>query len=94
MKHLDTVYRIQKEVAVLQGISSLLGWDLQTYMPKDAALNRANQLALVSKGIHEKITSKELRESIDELSKEVDKLSEKDRIVVERLRAASFQMLP
>ena len=86
MKNLDTVYRIQREVAVLQGIISLLDWDLQTYMPKGATINRANQMSQISKEIHEKITSKELRESIDEISKNIDKLSKKDRVVVERLR--------
>jgi carboxypeptidase Taq len=87
MKSLDTIYSIQKEISTLRGISGLLDWDLQTYMPKDSAKDRAEQTAIISKMAHEKITSEELKRSIVELMKpeNLSKLEEKDRIVVERL---------
>jgi carboxypeptidase Taq len=88
MKSLDIIYSIQKEISTLRGISGLLDWDLQTYMPKGSAKDRAEQIALISKKIHEKITSAELKKSIEDLVKpeNFSKLEKKDRIVVERLK--------
>ena len=87
MKYLDVVYSVQKEIFTLRNILGLLGWDLQTYMPKDSAKDRAEQIALISKRIHEKMISEELKKSLAELVKpeNLKKLNEKDRKVVERL---------
>ena len=88
MKGLDTIYSIQKEISTLRGISGLLDWDLQTYMPKDSAKDRAEQIALISKRIHKRLTSEELKKSIDDIVRpeNFSKLEEKDKIVVERLK--------
>ncbi len=56
-----------KEVADLNYISALLGWDQQTYMPNGGAEARGNQLALLGKLAHERGTSPELGALLEEL---------------------------
>ena len=55
------------EVADLNYISALLGWDQQTYMPSGGAEARGNQLALVGRLAHERGTSAELGKLLEEL---------------------------
>jgi carboxypeptidase Taq len=55
------------EVADLNYISALLGWDQQTYMPSGGAEARGNQMALVGRLAHERFTSAELGKLLDEL---------------------------
>ena len=55
------------EIADLNYISALLGWDQQTYMPTGGAEARGNQLALVGRLAHERGTSVELGNLLDEL---------------------------
>ncbi|MCK4857461.1 MAG: carboxypeptidase M32 [candidate division Zixibacteria bacterium] len=45
-----------KEIYLLGSISGILGWDERTYMPRQGAAHRANQLAYLSGMIHEKLT--------------------------------------
>ncbi|MFH1474067.1 MAG: carboxypeptidase M32 [Candidatus Aenigmatarchaeota archaeon] len=87
MQELDKIYSVQKEIFILKYVLDLLDWDMQTYMPKDSAEARADQIAYLSKLIHEKMTSKELLESIKVLMepKTFSKLKRKDMIVIDRL---------
>jgi carboxypeptidase Taq len=55
------------EIADLNYISALLGWDQQTYMPSGGAEARGNQMALVGRMAHERGTSAELGKLLDEL---------------------------
>ena len=55
------------EIADLNYISALLGWDQQTYMPSGGAEARGNQMALVGRLAHERGTSVELGNLLDEL---------------------------
>ncbi len=48
-----------RETATLGGVSSLLGWDQETYMPPGAAAHRADQLAMLAGLVHERRTSAE-----------------------------------
>jgi carboxypeptidase Taq len=45
-----------KDLAVLQSCSAVLGWDQQTYMPKAGAAFRGEQLALLAKLCHQRLT--------------------------------------
>ena len=83
MDNLNLIKEYQKEISLLSNAISLLSWDQQTYMPKDAFKNRSEQLALLSKLVHEKLISKELSKAIEEIN--LDSLNETDKIMVERL---------
>lgn len=83
---LDFIYKEQKELSVYGGIAALLGWDQMTYMPPMGAGDRSEQTALISKITHEKVISNEFWNHIQILSKNFDNLSEKDKIVVKRLK--------
>jgi carboxypeptidase Taq len=58
---------ILNEVYDLNRISSVLGWDQQTYMPPGGAEDRGNQLSLLAKMSHEKFTAKEVGELLEGL---------------------------
>ena len=87
-KSLDYIYKIQKELSVLSGISSLLGWDQLTYMPRQGIKARSKQNSLISKKIHKEIVSDKLWDNITKLKKpdNFENLSEVDKKVVERLK--------
>ncbi|MGD0879133.1 MAG: carboxypeptidase M32 [Anaerolineales bacterium] len=55
------------EIADLNYISALLGWDQQTYMPSGGAEARGNQMALVGRLAHERGTSVELGNLLEKL---------------------------
>jgi carboxypeptidase Taq len=82
------IYKEQKELSTLGGISALLGWDQMTYMPPMGAQERSEQSAIISTLAHERIISDEFWKHIENLSKPInfDTLIKKDKIVVSRLR--------
>ena len=49
-----------KEASLLGSCGAVLGWDERTYMPKGGAAHRAEQLALLSGMVHERITAAEV----------------------------------
>ena len=51
------LHKISRSIYTLQGISSLLDWDQETYMPEGAAANRAEQRELIAGLTHQKRTS-------------------------------------
>ncbi len=83
---LDFIYKEQKELSVFGGIAALLGWDQMTYMPLKGAGDRSEQISLISKLAHEKVISDKFWNHIEILSNNISDLSEKDRIVVSKLR--------
>jgi carboxypeptidase Taq len=60
------------EVADLNAIQALLGWDQQTYMPQGGGESRGNQLATISKISHQKFTSDEIGKLLGDLEKEFE----------------------
>jgi carboxypeptidase Taq len=54
-----------REAATLGAVSSLIGWDQETYMPHAGAANRAEQQSLLAGIVHERRTSKKLGELIE-----------------------------
>ena len=83
---LDFIYKQQKELSTIGGIGALLGWDQMTYMPPKGAQDRAEQSAFISRLSHEKVVSDDFWNHIQILLKNIDSLSEKDKIVVKRLK--------
>ena len=84
-KELKEIYRLQKEIKLLGGIGSLLGWDQNTYMPKDGCYRcRADQVSLICRISHKKFISPSFQKLVNDALK--TKLKKKDRIVLERLK--------
>lgn len=57
--------KIDREVYLLSHVSSLLGWDQETYMPAQGIEERAEQISLLETLIHEKITSTATKEALE-----------------------------
>lgn len=56
-----------KKVSILSSCGSVLGWDERTYMPKNGAAHRAEQLSLISGLTHEQFTDPKIGELLSEL---------------------------
>ena len=55
------------EISDLDHATALLAWDMQTYMPPAGAEGRGNQLAILDRLVHDRITSPDLGKLLDEL---------------------------
>ncbi|HEY9055317.1 MAG TPA: carboxypeptidase M32 [Rectinemataceae bacterium] len=58
---------LDKERTLLSHIGALLGWDQETYMPRAAVDERAEQLALIEGLAHEKAVAPEIGKILEEL---------------------------
>ncbi len=58
---------ILAEISDLMNVGAVLGWDQQTYMPPGGAEGRGNQLALIGRLAHERFTSPELGQLLEDL---------------------------
>ena len=74
------------EILDLYGTQGLLGWDLETYMPKSGSALRANQLATLSKISHQLETSPQIGDWLEELEAQKDRLSGIDRAFIRQVR--------
>ena len=83
---LDFIYKQQKELSHFGGIGALLSWDQMTYMPPRGNEERAEQLSLISRLSHERAISDEFYNHLKKLAEGVNQLTDKDRIVVTRLK--------
>jgi len=83
---LDFIYKEQKELSHFGGITALLGWDQMTYMPRKGSGERAEQLSLISRLAHERVISDEFYNYIKKLDELSNTLTEKDRIIVTKLK--------
>ena len=66
------------EIADLRRASAVLGWDQQTYMPPGGGKHRAQQLATLSRIVHERFTSETTLRLLDAAEPEVAALPETD----------------
>jgi len=81
---LNMLKEILGEVADLYAVESLLGWDMQTYMPRGGAEVRGYQQATIGKIAHEKFISEEVGRLLEELklaTAEMDPDSDEARLV-------------
>ena len=74
MKNINALKEKTAEIVYLGEVASLAGWDQQVNMPPGGATARANQLAALSKIIHEMSTSDELGEIIEKANTEAQNL--------------------
>ncbi|MBI2663353.1 carboxypeptidase M32 [Candidatus Woesearchaeota archaeon] len=82
-KEINLLNKYQKEIILLSYIENLMDWDIETYMPKDGAKSRAEQVAFISELIHKKITSDNLFRVLNNLKN--SKLKGVNRILVDKL---------
>lgn len=69
---LEQLKSMLAEVADLNAVQGLLGWDQQTYMPKGGNEARGNQLATIGKISHQKFTSDEIGTLLGDLEQEFE----------------------
>ena len=63
---------ILKDIAMMDQVRSLLGWDQEVLMPPKAAELRAEQIAWISRESHKRKTSPRVGELLDELEERDD----------------------
>ena len=66
-KDYDNLYELGLHIQTLTGVSQLLEWDQETYMPPGAAGIRASQVETLSGIIHEAKTGKKFTALLDKL---------------------------
>jgi carboxypeptidase Taq len=66
-KDYQKLQEISKHTRILQGITALLDWDQETYMPSGAAVIRADQLKTMAGLIHREKTSRKFTRALDKL---------------------------
>src|SRR5437762_1767303 len=54
-----------REARLLESVGSVIGWDERTYMPPKGSAHRADQMALLAKLLHVKLTEPVLGELLD-----------------------------
>jgi len=82
---LQIIEKYQKEIITLSRISALLQWDTQTYMPKHANEERADQTSYLAEKIHTKMTADEFWEAVLRLNEDKSNLNDKQKRIVEIL---------
>jgi carboxypeptidase Taq len=68
-----------REAAAMESAARLLGWDQETMMPQRAADSRAEELALLGRLVHERVTDPRIGELIDTCESD-DELTQDPRI--------------
>ncbi len=66
-KDYQKIVQLSRKAKVLEGVQSLLGWDQETYMPKNGAPIRAEQLKTIAGLIHKERTSKSFSTALSKL---------------------------
>lgn len=62
---IEELKKLDKEIMALTQTMAILGWDQETYMPTLAVEGRADQLALLGKIHHEKVTNPRIGELLE-----------------------------
>lgn len=66
-KDYEKIHELSRHTRVLEGVSSLLGWDQETYMPPGAAAIRADQMKTMAGLIHREKTSRKFANALSKL---------------------------
>jgi carboxypeptidase Taq len=64
----DSLITLYRDKCLLDSAAGVLGWDERTYMPHKGSAFRADQMALLAKLSHEKLTSPRIGEILEHLS--------------------------
>jgi len=76
MKEYERLQEIAKELKLLDSVSSIVSWDLETYMPPKGLMLRSEQLGLLRKVIHRMATSSEVSHLLDMTEKNTGSLND------------------
>ena len=71
-----------EDISLLSGVSGILEWDERVMMPSAAAGSRGKQKAALTGILHEKSTSHELRDAIEEAKKHFSSLDDFEKATV------------
>jgi carboxypeptidase Taq len=77
---LNTFYSNLAELKNLQHIRGVLHWDQQVCLPNKAAGERAEQLELMARLIHQRSVAPEFADIVDELAADSERYSEEDQV--------------
>lgn len=66
-KNYEKLFSLAKSIRTLQGITSILDWDAETYMPQGGSSIRADQLQTLSGLIHREKTGRKFTRALDKL---------------------------
>ncbi len=90
-----------REIVKISEIQSILHWDFEVMMPKDAAENRAEQMSFLAKMQHEMFTSEKLtklaedaKEEINQKKPENEKILFRELEILERDRSRAMRIPP
>lgn len=70
MNNIDKLKQLSTEITNLRGVQGLLGWDEEVMMPEKGLEARKQQKKVLSSIAHDKITSKDLKDLLDEIDEE------------------------
>ena len=59
-----------KQIAALEQVGGVLGWDQETHMPEKGAQQRAEQFAALTSVMHEKLTDRRVTDWLAEAAEE------------------------
>jgi carboxypeptidase Taq len=76
MESYERLLEIGKELKLLDSVSSLVSWDLETYMPPRGLMLRSEQLSLLRKVIHRMATSSEVGHLLEKTENDAQSLNE------------------
>ncbi|HMO01733.1 MAG TPA: carboxypeptidase M32 [Oligoflexia bacterium] len=85
-KLLAEFYDFLKEQSLISNISSLLGWDQETIMPRGSGAGRVAQIEYVSRLYHKKRTDPKFLEIVDALWEIKEELTEDDSVNVREVK--------
>ena len=77
---LEKLHEIDRECCLLQRTTSLLHWDMETYLPSLGVEERSEQLALLSRLHHERFTAAETETLLKELGSVTDNPSGDEKL--------------
>ena len=65
MSPYESLITLYRDKCLLDSAAGVLGWDERTYMPPKGSAFRADQMALLAKLSHEKLTSPKIGELLE-----------------------------
>ena len=77
---------ISREITALKNIEALLSWDQEVYMPPGGAGDRAEQLAVLNRIIHQKETLPVINDLLKEAEDNADTLTDDEEALVRVIR--------
>src|SRR6185369_10180872 len=80
----DSLVALYRDKCLLDSAAGVLGWDERTYLPPKGSAFRADQMALLAKLSHEKLTSPKIGDLLGQL--ETTSLSDDQKVNVREIR--------